>query len=242
MRLISSLKQDITFQYRHGFYYAYLVVTIIYIFILKFLPASYQNDFLVFVIFSDTSILGYFFIGGIVLLEKGQGILNNIFITPLRLYEYIISKALSLSFLSLLASITIVFFTHCPPINLSLFMAGVFLSNLCFTFLGLAISARSVNVNSYLLTASLIIIPFCLPLLAHFNILENNTFHLLPTYASLTLIKTIFLQLNNKVAIFAILSLLIWCYLTYLLAIRWFTRYVILRIGGFNDEKHVNLS
>lgn len=240
MRILSSLKQDIVFQYRHGFYYAYLLVTIVYILLLKYPPTKYQDDFLVIIIFSDTSLLGYFFIGGIILLEKGQGILNNLFITPLRLYEYIISKSISLTLLAVIASTFIVLFTHWPPLNLFFFFLGVFLCNLCFTFLGLAVSARSSNVNSYLLSASLIIIPFCLPLLAYFNVIEHFLMHFLPTYASLTLIKSVFIQLNFPEAVQALVTLLIWCCLTYLLAIKFFDRYVILRIGGCSNEKYTN--
>jgi len=102
MRLTAALTYDIRLQFRHYFYYAYLIVSIIYVIILRAVPLDFRQTAAVLVIFTDPSTLGFFFLGGIILLERGQKTLEGLFVTPLRVFEYMLSKILSLTLLALL--------------------------------------------------------------------------------------------------------------------------------------------
>ena len=104
MRLINAFLHDMRFQARHGFFVAYLIVCIMYILFLRFLPIEIRPVVLAVIIFSDTSVLGAFFIGGIILLEKEQRIHGGIFTTPLTPVEYIISKAAALTVTAVIMS------------------------------------------------------------------------------------------------------------------------------------------
>jgi len=77
MRLRHAILADIRFQIKHGFYLVYVIITIMYLIILSFLPENILSVALPVVVFSDPSVLGLFFIGGIILLEKGQGALPS---------------------------------------------------------------------------------------------------------------------------------------------------------------------
>ncbi|MCX8055940.1 MAG: ABC transporter permease, partial [Ignavibacteria bacterium] len=76
MRIISALKADIKFQAKQGFYSVYILLTLVYMIILEQVPNKYQNIVVPLVVFSDPTIVGFFFIGGIVMLEKVQGVLD----------------------------------------------------------------------------------------------------------------------------------------------------------------------
>ncbi|WP_335871392.1 hypothetical protein [Bacillus sp. 2205SS5-2] len=107
MKLRSLFLMDVKFQFRHGFYYAYGLVTIFYLTFLFLLPLPSEKMFAILIIFTDPSLLGFFFIGGTLLLEKGQGILNSIFISTVSVHHYLWSKLLSLTLLAYVSSILI---------------------------------------------------------------------------------------------------------------------------------------
>ena len=107
MRILAAIRSDIKFQLKHGFYGIYAVVSIIYLIVLSFLPNEYLKYVLPTLIYSDPSGLGLFFFGGIVMLEKMQGIINYIVVTPLTTREYILSKVISLTLLAVVVSIVL---------------------------------------------------------------------------------------------------------------------------------------
>lgn len=192
MRLLSALNADLRFQFRHGFYGVYIIVVVLYILILRGVPDELVSWVSVFLILSDTSVLGFFFIGGILILERGQGILNALFITPLRSFEYLISKVVSLSFLALAASLLIIVAGTGILKNLLTFSACIFLTSSLFILLGCIIAGRSQTVNSYFASSILYLFPMFLPLLGFFNIYSHPVFYLIPTQPVITVTSSLF--------------------------------------------------
>ncbi|MFP4430996.1 MAG: hypothetical protein ACLFPV_07085, partial [Spirochaetaceae bacterium] len=136
MRFFQALKHDIRYQFRHGFYFAYVVVLGAYLVALLNVPAHYRNLVVSLVVFSDTSVLGFFFVGAILLLEREEGTLRAVSVTPLRPREFCLSKALSLTVLALLVS-GLMSFAHLPAWSSSPFYyLGVLGSSLFYTFIG----------------------------------------------------------------------------------------------------------
>ncbi|QNO13949.1 hypothetical protein HYG86_03775 [Alkalicella caledoniensis] len=101
----SSLLHDIKFQFRHGFYIAYLVASIVYVAILRLLPLEPRNFILPIILFTDPAVLGFFFISGIFFLERDQNILENLFVTPYSIKNYILNKVISLGLITYLSSV-----------------------------------------------------------------------------------------------------------------------------------------
>jgi fluoroquinolone transport system permease protein len=149
MRLGQQLKMDILFQFRHGFYYAYLFVTVFYGIIIIFLPAVYRQLTALFLILSDTSVLGFFFIGGVVLLEKKQSLLTSLAVTPLRISEYIVAKCGSFLILITGSSLIIQACTGVIPQNPVLFLYAVVFSGLLYTLIGLLLGSLARSLNQY---------------------------------------------------------------------------------------------
>jgi len=232
MRLIHAVGYDIRLQWRHGFYYAYTLICALYIVLLHVIPSEYQELSAVIITFSDPSMLGFIFIGGLVLLEKGQGILDPLFVTPFRLGEYIVSKTVSLSVLSLISSLTI----HIALFGMGrlgpLYVLGVWLSSCFFTMLGLSFAVRCRTLNQFFLQSSIGSLIFMVPLLSWTGLYSGEWMSFLPTNASLRLIGSTFYSLSAWEATAAIVNLVLWCCVGFLWTLRSVRLFIRDRIGG----------
>ncbi len=232
MRLLNVLQHDIKFQFRHGFYYAYLFVTIFYVFALVNIPTTLRASVTTIVIFTDTTMLGFFFIGAIVLLEKGQNIFESLFITPLKVYEYMLAKLLSLALIAVLSAELIMFFAHGAVPNHVVFSLGLLFNTMFYTLFGVTFAARAENVNDYFAKALGGGLLLCLPLLGYFNIIDSPIFYLFPSQATLVLIETAFREVDPLEIAYAFGSLGVWLVIAAKLAYQSFYQQIILKVGG----------
>ncbi|SNZ03332.1 fluoroquinolone transport system permease protein [Terribacillus aidingensis] len=225
------LLQDIKFQFRHGFYLAYTLISCFYIFLLVYLPERYLEKIASLIIFSDPSTLGFFFMGGLLLLEKDQHIFNPLFITPLSIHRYICSKIGSLCLLSIASSCVIkgVVFGFS---NLTFIMLiGVILTSLLFSLIGIAIAAISQSLNHFFLLATIYTTWLFLPILPAVNLAEHWLFCLLPTTGSLLLINGGFHVIDYVRFLYSTCILLISIGLAYWIAYHSFKKHIVLKIG-----------
>ncbi|MGD6834478.1 ABC transporter permease [Sutcliffiella halmapala] len=232
-RILLLTVSDMRFQFQHGFYYAYLIMTIIYIWMLKFVPSDYLDVVTIVVVFSDPSFLGAFFVGGIVLLEKSQGVYDAFFVTPLSVGEFLISKVLSLSIISLLSSVAILFMVH-SNFDVIPFVVGILLSSVVFTLIGLLLAVRVNTVNQFLLTSPLVLMIFFVPAVGLIELWDSIFFKWLPSYAGLLLIEGTFHDLKIGELFLGISILLLWAVILYLWAKHDFHKFILAKAG---DEK-----
>lgn len=162
-RLFNSIKADMLFQLKEGFIYVILIVALLYIFILKSIPHDAANKIIPIIIFSDPSELGLFFIGGIILLEKQQGIISLLYITSFTIKEYIISKTFTLGIVSLVPCILISLFIAGSSVNYLLLTAGVLLTSIFFTQIGILVSIKCLSVTDYVIKIIPPMILLCIP-------------------------------------------------------------------------------
>jgi len=210
VRLLAALGQDIRFQFRHGFYYIYAVLTILYIIVLRLLPDTLVHPALTLILFTDICALGFFFIGAIVLLERGQKLTENLFVTPLRLHEYLLAKSLSFLFLSALSTLLIMLGAWVGGQDLIWFILGVVFSALIYTLFGLVFAARARHVNDYFVKALGIGIFLSLPLFAYLQLFHTPLFYIFPTRATLILLDVLGTDYAMSEKIFSVVNLLIW--------------------------------
>ena len=115
--------------------------------------------------------LGFFFMGGIWLLEKGEGLHGFWSVSPLRPVEYVWSKSVSLAVLSTVSADLIVLSAMRTGVNLVLLSFSVFLGAVVFNLMGLMAASFARSVNHYmiivLLPAVLLSMP---PVLTAFGI------------------------------------------------------------------------
>lgn len=187
MRLLYAVWADMCFQFKQGFYLVYVLITIIYLIILSFFSEDILSIGLPLVVFSDPSVLGLFFIGGIIMLEKMQGILSVLVISPLRTVEYILSKLISLAFVSVLAAFSITVFSHYGSANYLLVFLATVLTSGIFTLCGIMITAGCNTVNQYMIKTVPYMLLFVFPCFSLIGFPYSELFTLIPSVAALRL-------------------------------------------------------
>lgn len=142
-----------------------------YIAVLLITPREYKSITASLIILTDPSMLGLFFMGGIWLLEKGEGLHGFWSVSPLRPVEYVWSKSVSLAVLSTVSADLIVLSAMRTGVNLVLLSFSVFLGAVVFNLMGLMAASFARSVNHYmiivLLPAVLLSMP---PVLTAFGI------------------------------------------------------------------------
>ncbi len=231
MRAISLLKHDIIFQFRHRFYYAYFFILAVYYSIITNVSGVAKDFLTIFILFSDTTVLGFFFVGGLILLERDQNTLQSIFVTPVKVGEYLFSKTVSLTVLSYIASVFIALVAYGFPDQFLLFSAGAILSSTFFIFTGIAIAVRSKTVNKYFFNAIVFTMIFFVPIVDFVGIFKSRLFVVFPTYATVTLFSVLIRELTFFEKTASLISLLLWNCGMFFVAKKWFYRFEILKNG-----------
>ena len=227
MRLLHAVWADIRFQFKQGFYLVYVLITVMYLIILSFLPEYILSVGLPLVVFSDPSVLGLFFIGGIIMLEKMQGILSVLVVSPLRTIEYILSKVISLAFVSVLAAFAITGFSHYGNVNwLLMFLSTVFTSGI-FTLCGIMITAGCSTVNQYMIKTVPYMLLFVLPCFSLIGFPYSDLFTIIPSVAALRLMLGAYMGIPLYEAVGLIIYLVGMNYLFLRWAIRVFENKII---------------
>ena len=187
MRLLNAVWADMRFQMKQGFYLVYVMITIMYLIILSFLPQKILSFAMPLVVFSDPSVLGLFFIGGILMLEKIQGVLSVLVVSPLRTMEYILSKVISLALVSVLVAFAITGFSTYEDVNWLLLFLSTILTSSIFTMCGIMINAGCQTVNQYMLKTIPYMLLFVLPCFSLIGFPYSWLFTLVPSVAALRL-------------------------------------------------------
>ncbi len=183
MRFFSELINDIKYQIKYGFYFLYLFISAIYVAILLLCPSDIRQKIASIIILTDPVMLGMFFIGGIWLLEKNEGLHRFLTISPLKTMEYILSKVVSLSIISTLSAVIIALIGLNSPVNILGLIIYVFVGSMNFTALGLFVSSYSRSVNHYMLIASLPATILTSPAILAAFFIYNPILNILPSIA-----------------------------------------------------------
>ncbi len=228
MRIFNALHSDMRFQFKQGFYIVYVAIVVMYLIILHYLPENSIGIALPLIVYSDPSVLGMFFIGGIIMLEKGQGLLQVFTITPLRTAEYLISKILSLSIVSVLATTALTVFSAYNQVNWLLVILATILTSSIFTFCGIIISAGCRNVNQYLLKTIPYMLLFVLPCFSLIWFPSGSWFCVFPSVASLRLMQGAYTHGITWIeSSLLIVYLTITCYIFFRWAVRVFESKIV---------------
>lgn len=220
MRLLHAIWADMRFQMKQGFYLVYVLITLMYLIILSFMPQNVLSVALPLVVFSDPSVLGLFFIGGILMLEKVQGVLSVVVVSPLRTIEYILSKVISLSFVSVLAAFAITGFSNFEGANWLLLFLSTILTSAIFTLCGIMINAGCHTVNQYIIKTIPYMLLFVLPCFSLIGFPYSWLFTIVPSVAALRLM----LGAYTGIPIFEAMALIAYLLGINLLFLRWTIR------------------
>ncbi|MCA9837507.1 MAG: hypothetical protein KC422_11340 [Trueperaceae bacterium] len=231
-RFGSSLRTEVIVQFRQGFYFVSLFVIVIFSLLLAQLPK--QNLKLEMVIpgflVINFVLTTFFFVGALVLLEKAEGSLFGLAVSPLLEYEYLLAKVVSLTGLAALESLAVVGLVFGWQFKFAYLLLGMLVLGALYTLLGFSIMARFRSINDYLLPAGLAVTLLILPLLDVLGIWHSSLFYLHPIQPALLLMQAAFRPLTFWELCFAGLASFVWLGLVFVWAQEVFRR--IVRAGG----------
>ncbi len=150
MRLRALLSGDIRFQFKYGFYLIYVIFSLLYIGLLFAFPAAWREKAAITMVFTDPAAMGLYFMGSIVLFEKSERVLNSLAISPVRTYEYVLSKLVSIGIISTIVGL-IIGFTGGVVYNPLIFIIGVFLCSCLFSAVGLIVACKISTLNQFVI-------------------------------------------------------------------------------------------
>lgn len=169
-RLWNTFLNDVRLQWRHGFYMATAVILALFALILAQLSAEDLSYLLPVVIVNNIIVNGFYFVAGLVLLEKGEGSIEAQVVTPLRAGEYLTAKVASLAVLSLVENGLLSALLMGASMHAGWLLIGMVTGTAFFTLSGFLSVVRYETINEYLLPSILIVCALTLPLLSYFGI------------------------------------------------------------------------
>ena len=221
------MRCDVTLQLRNGFYAATVFVTAIWVIILLQARALDLGWLLPPMVIGNLLIGTFYFIGGMVLLEKGDGTLNAQVVTPLRIGEYLAAKVVTLSALALAESlVTVVAIAGWRFAALPL-IAGVLAASALYCLAGFVVVSRYTAINEYLLPSGAYVALLWVPLIAYAAQWWHWLLYLHPMTAVLLLVKAAFEPVPGGQVIYGLAYSALWIALLYLWSRRAFRRWII---------------
>lgn len=231
-RLLSSIRQDFRLQKRYGIYYAAAFVTLVWLLLLRQVPNTALDIAVPFIIFTDLGVVGFYFIAGMLLFEKGEGTLSALVVTPLRFWEYLCARLATLTFLALAISFAVVAVSYGAGFNVFMLGLGVVLTSLITLLVGFISVVPYRSISSYLLPSQFYLMALYFPLVDYFGYWQSPVFYLLPTQGSLLLLKSAFLPVETWQIVYSVLYQCLWVVFLSLLARRAFERHIVAGEGG----------
>lgn len=213
MRMRALLAGDIRFQFKYGFYFIYLIFTVIYTALLFALPGVWREKAAILMIFSDPAAMGLYFMGSIILFEKSERVLDSIAISPIKPAEYVLAKLGSIALISTVVALIIVIGGGIA-VNLFQFAIGVFLCSCLFSSVGLMIAANITTLNQFIIATIPAELVINIPAIAYLFGYKSNWLLLHPG------VDMIELCANGPNALGAMSGLVLWSVLFFILTCR----------------------
>lgn len=197
-RLRAAMRGDVRLQFRNGFYYAATFVAVLTIVVLSQIATAPTLRLLLPVIVLNNVLMDtFYFMSGLLLLEKGEGTLAGLVVTPLRREEYLLSKVLSLTLLGTIESVIVAGALLGARLNLPLLFIGLLLTGAFLGLCGFIVVIRYDSINSFMLPSIAVTTVISLPLLDYLDLWSSWLLYLHPVQPLLFLIKGAFYPLTG---------------------------------------------
>lgn len=161
-RLATLLRHDTRLQSRYGIYAAYSVVVALYAAMIYFIGAKLPGWVVALTIATDPSVLGFFFLGGLMLLEKAEASRTALAMTPVTAGEYLAAKTITLTGVALVA-VTVMGALFHGDVDWPVYLLTVVLLSAQFTGIGAVFALRFKTVTGYLIGSAGLMLPLILP-------------------------------------------------------------------------------
>lgn len=219
-QLIHLIKHDFKLLSRNKIVGISVFVSIAYVLSFKGLTTFGNMDkLLVLVIFNDPALLGFLFIGVMLLFEKNENTFQALLVTPVDKRFYILSKSISLTLIATFCCIFMGIATKNFDFNLTLFILASLTTSMLFSFIGFWVVIPEKNFNRYLLKALGWLLLLSIPFLGYFEVTEYYWYVLFPTQPAIDLFSA---SLNDTLSlprfIYDIVAMTAWLIFAFFMA------------------------
>ena len=227
-RLAAMLQLDVRLQ---GRYKVYLIVVAAALAVSSALSglfsASELHFFMPVLILGGVSLTTVFLVGVLVLLERDEGTLDVVLVSPLRPAEYLAAKLISLTALALVESAVFAVVAYGLGFSAGWLVLSVVMRGAMGVAVGVAVGVRYRSITHFLLPAILASLAFDVPILWYLEIWPTPLFYLWPSMPPLLLAKAAFLPVDPLQIFYAVVygSLVVCAAL--IMASRAIDRYVV---------------
>lgn len=230
-RLLSTMRLDVTTQWRNRLYLIGIVMALGFGFGLNVgVPDEYLSTVLplfAFITFGGTAIL---YVMGMTLFEKDEGTLDAQSITPLTVGEYMTSKVITLTFLAVLEGvITVVAAMGFTGYNPLLYVAGLISMGVINTLIGFIIIVRYKSITD----AFVPLLPLALvlesPFLHFLGIWDGPWWYVFPTTPAGILMWGGWNPVQSWELIYSVIYSIVIIAGLYMWALREFHKYIVMK-------------
>jgi fluoroquinolone transport system permease protein len=207
VRLIRTVLWDLRLQVKYRIVAVAMVVTLLYTGIFKLLVRDEFDEVLVLLIFTDPAMIGFIFIGALVLFEKSSNTLDAVIVSPLSIREYLLSKVISLAVIATVAALLMAMAGHGIRFRYFYFLYAITFTSATVTLLGFAGAARIQTFNQYFIIIPIFLTPLALPLLNFFHLTNSLLLYIIPTQATLELLRASFDSAELRELVYAFVYL-----------------------------------
>jgi fluoroquinolone transport system permease protein len=216
---VAALRWDILLQARNGFYFATAFIVLVVGGLLLAVPASARANEAAWVpaiLAVNLQITTFFFVAGLILLERDEGTLTALAVSPVTPGVYLASRTVSLTALAAVETVAVVWIAFGTSGAWLLIVAGTAALGVVYTGLGAVVGTCYASVNALLLPASVVVTLLLLPLLSHFGFVSRALFLAHPIEPALTLIRAGYGPSEPREIIFGIVGSLVWSAVAFL--------------------------
>jgi fluoroquinolone transport system permease protein len=188
---LAALRWDVVLQARNGFYWASAFVVLVIGGLLLAVPDAVRSNEAALVpaiLAINLQITTFFFVAGLMLLERDEGTLTALAVSPFSPGGYLATRTVTLTVLAAVETIALLWIAFDTPGSWGVLMGTASLG-VIYTGFGAVVGARYASVNALLLPASLVVSLLLLPLIPHFGLGPRALVMLHPIEPSLTLMR-----------------------------------------------------
>jgi fluoroquinolone transport system permease protein len=166
----------------------------------------------------NLQITTFFFVTGLVLLDRDEGTLTALGASPLSAGQYLAAQAATLTALAAVETMLIIWIGFGLSGSWLLTLPSIALLGIIYTGFGAVIATKYESVNALLLPASVVITLLLFPLLPHFGLASRPLFLLFPTEPILTMIRAAYRPASAVDFTFGIVGSIAWAAIAFALA------------------------
>jgi fluoroquinolone transport system permease protein len=203
-RLSHTLRLDARLQARHKVYLVVVAAALVSALAIRAVVTPEQlHFFMPVLVMYGVSLTTVFLVGVLLLIERNQGTLSVVMVSPLRPAEYLASKLITLTGLALVESAIVAVVAYGLGFSFGWLVLAVVMRASMGVAVGVAVGVRYSSITRFLLPAIGASLAFDLPNIWYLELWPSPLFYLWPSMPPLILAKAAFLPVDSLQLIYA---------------------------------------